>query len=229
MNFFSIELAKYKVAHISMAFLIFNVFIFLFLFLLGLSTDEPMFPSINSAIHEINNAIIWPGCIVFTGVWAARIFIQEFRNKTIINIWASGVQRNRVMLAKLCLIGLIGWLGTMFTTLFLNSLLLVLAPYMNYAENGIPVASFLSTAFLIELSLSALCIGIAVLVSISFGLRGYSTSLTIISSLGVAIIWASQMHLSAIGLSTASFRWLMALISAASIFFLIKHLKRSDI
>lgn len=53
--------------------------------------------------------------------------------------------------------------------------------------------------------------------------------MTIISSLGVAIIWASQIHLSGIGLSTAGFRWLIAVFSAASIFFLIKHLKRSDI
>lgn len=229
MNLFRIESAKFKIGKIAATSLLFNLMVFLLLLGLGISTGgQKMFPTMDTAIHEINNSIIWPGCLIFSGVWAAKIFVQEFRNKTIMNIWSCGIHRRRVVLTKLMYIWAIGMLMSFMSTLLLNTMLLLLHPYMNYSEEGLSFAAHFSPGFIGTVAWNGFCIGITALLSLSFGIRGYSTSATIIASLVVAVVWACQISLPVALLTAMNIRILIMLVSIVSVFFLVHRTKRLD-
>ncbi|WP_169744102.1 ABC transporter permease [Paenibacillus wynnii] len=229
MNLFSIENVKLKRGRMAVVSLLFILTLFAFLSILGLSAGgQVMFPNMTTALREINNSIIWPSCLIFTGVWASKIFVEEFRSKTMMNIWVCGIDRNRIVLVKLFLILSIGMLITLLSTLVLNFLLIILAPYMAYAEKGMSFSSHFSAPFIELVTLNAIYIGITSLLSVSFGMRGYSTSTTIIASLVMAVLWASQISLQIPGFSTSNIRFILALISVISVLFLLRRTNRLD-
>ena len=84
MRFLQIEIMKYKLSKIIYTFFLYISLMAFLLFLLGISTGGMyMYDTMETAIREVNNALIWPGCIVVIGIWSSKIIVQEFKEKTI--------------------------------------------------------------------------------------------------------------------------------------------------
>ncbi|MGO4531118.1 ABC transporter permease [Paenibacillus sp. 2TAF8] len=227
MNLISIELSKFKVSKIFGTLLLFNMLLFLFLFLLGISTGGvKMFPTMDTAINQINNAIVWPACIMFNAAWSAKILIQELRTNTISNIWSCGIDRNRLMMTKILLILVIGISVVAVSTLLLNFLLIVFRSYMDYSAEGTALEKQFTMPFVINITWNAFCIGITGMLAMFFGSRHFSAITTIIAALGIAAIWASQI--SFLNLDVSDIRLLLMFGSILSLLFLERKLKRLD-
>ncbi|REK74245.1 ABC transporter permease [Paenibacillus paeoniae] len=230
MNLLRMEWVKFKPGKILLTFLLFNGAAFLMLYALGMSTGGmAMFPDMKVAIREINNSIVWPGCFIFAGVWGAKIFIQEFRNKTITTIWASGIHRSRLAAVKLILISALGILATVLSTLLQNSLLLLLSPYTYYAEQPMSIVSHMSVAYMGAVGWSALCIGLTVLLAVALGIRSFSTTVTIVAAMAFGVIWAFQLGFPGTYFNVESVRLLFVLAGLFSTGFLMRHIHRLDL
>ncbi|MFF2482365.1 hypothetical protein [Paenibacillus sp. NPDC058071] len=230
MSLLALEGVKCKPGKITLTFLSFNAALFLMLYALGMSTGGlAMFPDMHAAIKEINHSIVWPGCFIFSGVWAAKIGIQEFRDKTIAAIWASGISRGRLAAVKLIWISGLGILAAALSTLLQNALLLLLSPYTYYAEQPMTIASHFSASYIGEVGWSALCIGLTVLLAVAIGLRSFSSTVTIVASTAFGVIWAFQLGLPGTIIDAESVRLLLVLAGLLSVGFLMPYIRRLDL
>ena len=213
-NFLSIEIYKYKISKLVLTLILFNVFIFIFLMLLGLSTGGiAMFPTMEIAIHEINNAIIWPSCILVGGIWSSKILIQEFRDNTIINIFSSGVKRISIISTKVLMIILITFIFSLITTLIQNLLFVfVINPISYYTEENLKVTLLFTSEFTLNSLLNIGLLSFSVLIATLLGMKKYSSSITFLGVVLIAVLWAVQLNFSNINLTVEGIRILLAVV-----------------
>ncbi|WP_310551300.1 hypothetical protein [Paenibacillus glufosinatiresistens] len=167
---------------VAAAFFLFNAAVLLLLYLLGLEgRGQPRFGSMGEALREINNSIIWPGCIVLTG-WTARVADAAGKRHTGTRIWRAPAM---------------GLLGTLLSTLLLDGLLLIFEPVYRLAGSAVSLQGFFTGAFFGRLMLSSLCIGLLSLLPLYLHQRAGSGTLVLAASLIAAVLWATQFGLEA--------------------------------
>lgn len=228
-NLLRIELTKYKISKLLGTLILYNVIMFSFLIALGLSTSGiAMFPTLEIAIHEVNNALIWPSCMLVTGIWSSKIFIQEFREKTIMNIFSSGVNRINITLTKMLLILIISFTFTIISTIIQDFLLTITSSLTYYTEEIINY-SFYSLEFTLDLILNAGVLSVTALISIALGIKKYSSSLTFVGALLIAVIWSIQLNFSNLIFSVDGIRLMLGIIGLLSGLYIIRKTTTVDI
>lgn len=229
-NFLNIELDKYKVSKLLGTFILYNGIMFCLLLALGLSTSGiAMFPTMEIAIHEVNNSLIWPSCILVTGIWSSKIFIQEFRDKTIMNIFSSGVKRSSITLTKILLILAISFIFTIISTLLQDFLLNITSSFTYYTEEILNGDSFYSLEFTSDLIFNAGVLSITALISIALGLIRYSTSMTFVGALLLAFIWSMQLSFSNLNLNVNEIRLFLGIMGILCGLYILRKITTADI
>lgn len=229
-NLLKIELEKYRLSKVILSIGLFNLIIIVLLLALGMSTGGIyMFETIDISIQETNNAIIWPACLVFTCIWSVKIFIQEFREKTIMNIFASGNKRIHVVLSKLIFILIIGFVLTIVTSIVSGIFLGVTSSVTYYTREDVLGFSFISQDFLVNVLVNAGMLSITSLIGVAAGMKKYSVSVTFVVTLIVAVIWATQINFPFLFLTVFGIRIIIQIIGILSFFVIIRKSISADI
>ena len=220
-----IEIRKYKVKNIISYILAYNAVLLVFLFVVGNTTGQLyMFEDIKGALIETNNALIWPSSVIFMGLCNNLFFVQEFREKTINNLFVTGTKRLDIIRGKLVLLFLVGIITGIFTTVVMDSFLYLTTDYTYYAEHSLSISELLNQYFLRDVFLNIVMVSLVPFLSLAIGMARYSFSLTFTSGLLIAAVWACQI--SGFNLSVQSIRLVIMTIGVSAMGYILLRVKR---
>jgi hypothetical protein len=231
MRFLQIEIMKYKLSKIIYTFFLYISLMAFLLFLLGISTGGMyMYDTMETAIREVNNALIWPGCIVVIGIWSSKIIVQEFKEKTIQIVFSLGIERQSIMRTKIILTVVFGFILTLLSTFLLDLFLNVTTEYMYYSETAINYFDRLRIKNILgDMAISAVLVSFMGILPTAIGIKKYSSSLTYGCSIIIALLWAMQIGFDIFFLSITGIRVIFCLCSMVGAAYIMGSCRRMDL
>ena len=124
--------------------------------------------------------------IVFASILIAKLVIEEYKNRTILIMFTYPVSRKKLIASKLILIALLTFMTTMMSNSIVSGLFSIINNYFPIVPFSITASQFISEA--INIVPFAIAATGTSLIPLYFGMRNYSVSATIGSSLLVVTI-----------------------------------------
>ncbi|WP_040982810.1 ABC transporter permease [Oceanobacillus jeddahense] len=174
-----LEFTKHHISQYIKGALIWTFIIFISVALMAWGSRnevEPMFPDY-PAFMSLANIFIKVVFITFSAVVLSRLVIDEYKNKTILLLFAYPLQRKKLIQAKLLIVLLFCFLSIIISTLIINLLVYWISPHLFLFEEPVQAGEMLATApsVLIQALMAA---GVS-LIPLFFGMRKKSTATTI--------------------------------------------------
>ena len=226
-----IEIIKYRLSKLIYTFLLYITLMLILLFLLGISTGGIyMFDTMETAIREANNALVWPGCIIIIGIWSNKILVQEYKDKTIQIVFTTGIERFKVMISKIVFIMIFSFIFVLLSTLILNFYLNNITDWTYYAEAAKEYTNIFSVEnIMIKISVPAFMISLSGLIPAALGISKQSSSITYGVSIVLALLWSMQIGFAVPLLSTIEIRILLCLCGVMCSIFIIGICNKKDL
>lgn len=231
MRLLQIEIMKYKLSKMIYTFFLYIFFMAFLLFLLGISTGGMyMYDTMETAIREVNNALIWPGCTVIIGIWSSKIIVQEFKEKTIQLVFSLGMERQLIMGAKIILTIIFGFILTLLSTFILDFYLNFTAEFTYYSETAIHDFHRIRIKDILwNMVFPSVLVSFMGILPTAIGIKKYSTSITYGSSIVIALIWAMQIGFHIPFLSLIGIRVLLCLCSIGGAMYITRSCRKIDL
>lgn len=128
--------------------------------------------------------------IIFAAVLIAKLIIEEFRNQTISVLFSYPISRKQLLGAKLLIVGLLTFITITISHAFVLVSIFALNSYIQFIPGEFPVDG-LGEQLLSILPFAFAAAGTS-LISMYFGMRKYSVSATIISSILIVSLISSH-------------------------------------
>lgn len=189
-----LEFRKHRLGVYIRAAMIANVVILSFLCMLVLNQEigEEMPVTGYDMAFSIIDTFVRGTYIVFAAVLLAKLVIDEFRKGTIAVLFMYPIRRQKLLAAKLLVVVLFTIAASIATNLFLGVGFYVLNLFTSVVTE--PLTWTVAAQWLLKLAMSALATGFAGLIPLYFGMRKYSVSTTIVSSLLVVLLVCQNVN-----------------------------------
>jgi len=138
------------------------------------------FPDYNTAFSVIDS-LVGATFIIFASVIISKLIIEEYRSKTIMLMFMYPINRKKLMISKLLLIGTFIALSTAIISVFVTSALCIYNGFTNVINDQLTTAMIVQR--LIKIGINAITTAGVGLIPLYFGMRKKSVSTTIVSSI----------------------------------------------
>jgi len=223
-----LELRKLRISRYVKGMLLANVIIMGLLLFLGYMAEgeaDIPFTSFETAFIVIDT-FVRATFIVFAGTLIARLFINEYKNKTIMVMFMYPINRKRLMIAKLLIV--VGF--TFCSIIFSTALQLTCFSIINSFAHVLPGS--ITMAFLKESTLAsvmnALATSMMSLIALYVGMRKHSVTATIVSSVLIVMIVAQTYGESTLN-SYIFVPITLSLLGAAAAYLSFRNIERKDL
>lgn len=222
------EMYKFKLGGYIKGALIANFVIIGLLTAIGhMSKIETEIPFSSDMAYSLIDTLIRGTFIVFASVLISRIIIEEFRSKSITVLFLYPISRRKLIMAKLAIIMLFTFCSIIASQLIvtigfsiINSFAPTIpSPFLNVAA----ITNNAPSIFMNAIAASIMC-----LIPLYFGMRKYSVSTTILSSLIIVSIvcqYYDETSLNSIIIIPIT----LVLIGAGIAYFTIKNIGHRDV
>lgn len=147
------------------------------------------FPDYNTAFSVIDS-LVGATFIIFSSVIISKLIIEEYRSKTIMLMFMYPINRKKLMISKLLLIGGFIALATAIASVFLTSSLCIYNSFTNVINDQLTATMITERLFKIGVN-SITTAGVG-LIPLYFGMRKKSVPTTIVSSVILTTILNSN-------------------------------------
>jgi ABC-type transport system involved in multi-copper enzyme maturation permease subunit len=187
-----LEMKKFKMKGYVKAVAITTFVLLCFMLLICLTSQNETELNFLSFIEVIDmvDSLVRAVYVVFAGTLLAKYIIDEYKNKTITILFMYPINRKKIMLAKLLLVGITIFFTMLLSNLILSSILYIFATFTGTITNAIEIHQLLIKAInviIIDLGLTGMS-----LISLYFGMRGKSVKATIVTSIILVSIVGSN-------------------------------------
>lgn len=188
-------------------------------------SKEEMFTSYDMAFSAID--LFARGTfVVFAAVLLSRIIIEEFRSKTATVLFMYPISRQKLVTAKLLVVVLFTMTTQLGTNVLAGAGFYVFNQYAELVSE--PFTLTIASQALARALMSTLATGFMSLIPLYFGMRKYSTSTTIVSSLVImAVISQSSNDFSLYSIVAVPIG--LALIGAVIAWMTVHNIARADV
>ncbi|MBH5318044.1 ABC transporter permease [Paenibacillus sp. GSMTC-2017] len=153
--------------------------------LMSKSHHDPMFIDITSFMSLVN-IFIRITFVVFSGILISRLIIEEYKSKTIQQLFTYPIQRKKVIQAKLMIIFGFCFFGVALSTIAIELFTVLLNPIVKFFETPVTISVLFITIPSILIA-SAMTAGLS-LIALFFGMRKKSTATTITCSVIIGVL-----------------------------------------
>lgn len=227
-NLMRLEMKKYKLVSYIKGAIIANIIIAgLLVALLFISKAEgELFLTNYTEALAIIDAIVRATFIVFAATLISKLIIGEFKNKTITTLFLYPINRKKLIAAKLAIVILFTFCSVIFSNVFLT---IVFSSVTNYFDliPGTLTAAMITQHTPVVLMNAVAASGMC-LIPLYFGMKKYSVSTTIISSILIVLIVSSNsgnFSLNDIIVIPIS----LAVIGVSIAYFAIRNIEKTDL
>jgi len=223
-----LELRKLRISRYVKGMLLANVIIMgLLLFLGYMAESEADIPLTSfETVFIVIDTFARATFIVFAGTLIAKLFINEYRNKTMMVMFMYPIHRKRLMIAKLLIV--VGF--TFCSIVFSTALQLACFSIFNAFADVVP--GTITVAFLKESAgasvMNALAASMMSLISLYVGMRKHSVSATIISSVLIVMIVCQYFGDTSLN-SIIIIPITLSLLGAAAAYLSFRNIDRKDL
>lgn len=136
-----LELSKFKIKRYVLFFMLITIGMCLFTTISLFAIEQDKATNYEEAIKMMNAAII--DCyLIFSGIFATKVIVEEYIKKTVLILFTYSVSRRFLMLAKvLCVLGITVCFA-IITEIISITYLIVVGPHMKLALNPFSEADF---------------------------------------------------------------------------------------
>lgn len=177
-------------------------------------------------VFLVMNHITQATFIVFASVLVAKLIIEEYKNKTIMLMFMYPIQRKKIMIAKLLIVG-----GFTFVTIFLSNIIIGSAFYfIDSFLHMVParLTNELILTNIVKTGVDALeSVGIGLL-PLYFGMRKKSVPATIISAVVIVFFLSSSVDNFSLS-SIVAIPISLAIIGVFAAYLSIRNVEKADV
>ena len=227
-NLIRLEMKKYKLVSYVKGAIIANVIIAgLFIALLFVSNYEKelMFNNYTEALSAIET-LVRATFIIFAATLISKLIISEFKDKTITTLFLYPVNRKKLIAAKLAIVIVFTFCSITLSNLFLTAVFSIVTTYFDLVPGSLTVAIVTQHAPFVLMNAVAAS-GMS-LIPLYFGMKKFSVSTTIISSVLIVLIISSNsgnFSLNDILIIPIS----LAIIGISIAYFAIRNIEKTDL
>ncbi len=128
--------------------------------------------------------------IIFSAVLLSEFIIEEYKNKTIMVLFMYPVNRKKILIAKLMVVGVFTFLLIILSDIFISLIFYIFNIYFNFITTGLTGDIILKQSIFITVNALA-TVGIS-LIPLYFGMKKNSVSRTIVSAVILVSIFGSS-------------------------------------
>ncbi|MCY7484519.1 MULTISPECIES: ABC transporter permease [Paenibacillus] len=231
LNLVKLELRKFKIGGYIRGAIIANVVMMALLFLM-LYTRTPLddiaFPEYNALFAGVDS-IVRLTFITFAAVLLSRYIIEEYKSKTINILFMYPISRKKLLISKLFIVCTFTFVSIILSEIVLSAILLTANAVKPSIQETLTLSIIGEGAF--QFVMNALAASLMSLIPLYFGMKKYSTPVTITSSLIISLIVCSN-NVGVGGISLNSIIIIpisLALIGVFVIYMTIKKVDRVDV
>ncbi|EKN66138.1 Na+-driven exporter or maturation protein [Neobacillus bataviensis LMG 21833] len=224
----SLEIKKFKLYSYLKGVLITNFVImgFLCLIYFGEKSDGNIaFVSYESAFADFGS-LIRAAFTIFASVLIARLFIEEYKSKSITLMFMYPIKRKKIMIAKLLIVAGFTFLTIFFSNILVGSAFYLADSFLHFVPKALTAKVL--TDGLIAMTLGAIASAGMALIPLFFGMRKKSVPTTIVS----AIILVSLTSSTSNDVTVFSFIAIpisLAVIGCLIAYFSIRNIEKVDV
>lgn len=223
-NLIRLELKKFGIRKNIYATIICNICILGFLcliFFTGRAENDMAFINYDGFITFLAT-FVNVTYIIFAGFLISKFIIEEFKSKTILQLFSYPISRKKIIISKICIVAVFTFIFTILSNiiLFWSFYLIQVLTNTTFGELSISIVS----SHLISAVTSAICNSMIGLIPLYFGMRKKSVPITILSS----FIIASILNSSGNGFTLSSIIIIPIIFSLIGIFIVYISIKDID-
>jgi len=190
MKLMKLELQKFNILRYWIAFAVINVSIIGLAVVTGTVADTEDAFGTAAQLLDFGDIMIRVTFIIFAGVLIAKVIIGEYKNSTMGLMFTYPIPRKKIMASKLAVVFLFTFFATILANLIFGFGMVLLNQSFHLIPDMIMIRDIVSRVPSMIFNGFA-CAGLG-LISLFFGMRKYSISATIVSSIIVAILLNSS-------------------------------------
>jgi len=227
-NLMRLEMKKYKLVSYVKGAIIANIIIagLLVAMLFISKVEDDQFLTNYTEALAIIDTIVRATFIVFAASLISKLIIGEFKNKTITTLFLYPINRKKLIAAKLAIVILFTLCSVILSNVFLTIVFSSVTNYFDLIPGTLTVAMITQhtpVVIMNAVAASGMC-----LIPLYFGMKKYSVSTTIISSILIVMIVSSNngnFSLNDIIIIPIS----LAIIGVSIAYFAIRNIEKTDL
>jgi ABC-type transport system involved in multi-copper enzyme maturation permease subunit len=219
----SLEIKKFKLYSYLRGVLTANLVIMGFLFLVHYSGEK--LDSYEMAFLEIGT-LVRAIFTIFAAVLISRLFIEEYKNNSIMLMFMYPIKRKKIMIAKIAIVAAFSFFVIFFSNILIGTVFYFVNSYAHILSETLTTEMLYKS--LLHMTFEAIASAGISLIPLFFGMRKKSVPATIVS----AIILASLTSSTNAGVTAFSYIAIpisLAIIGCLIAYFSIRNVERTDI